>query len=109
MAVGGLRGAGSQLLNPHLLITPYIRREAVSSSRIEGTQSSLSDLFFFEADVSEPPRAPDVQEVANYVHAMEYGLERLWRDLRLNAIAPVTNEMALNTIAQYDLGMPRSY
>jgi alkylation response protein AidB-like acyl-CoA dehydrogenase len=39
----------------------------------------------------------------------EYGVERLWRDLRLNAIAPVTNEMALNTISQYALGMPRSY
>jgi Fic family protein len=83
MAVGGLRGAGSQLLNPHLLITPYIRREAVSSSRIEGTQSSLSDLFFFEAAPRDVDRKTDVKEVANYVRAMEHGLRRL-EDLPLS-------------------------
>ncbi len=75
--VGELSGAGRLLSNPHLLIQPYIRREAVLSSRIENTQAGMDDLFFFEADESEPPRIPDVREVANYVRAMEYGLERL--------------------------------
>ena len=75
--LGELSGAGRLLSNPHLLIQPYIRREAVQSSRIENTRAGMDDLFFFEADESAPPRAPDVREVSNYVHAMEYGLERL--------------------------------
>jgi Fic family protein len=76
-ALSELSGAGRRLPNPHLLIQPYIRREAVMSSRIENTQAGLEDLFLFEADESEPPKVPDVREVANYVRAMEYGLERL--------------------------------
>lgn len=75
--VGELSGSGRLLSNPHLLIDPYLRREAVLSSRIENTQAGMEDLFFFEADETEPPRVPDVQEVANYVQAMEYGLKRL--------------------------------
>jgi len=75
--VGELSGIGRVLSNPHLLIQPYIRREAVMSSRIENTQAGLDDLFFFEAVETEPPRVPDVKEVSNYVRAMEYGLERL--------------------------------
>jgi Fic family protein len=75
--IGRLAGIGQLLPNPHLLIAPYVRREAVLSSRIEGTQASLSDLLLFEAVAGEPPRAPDVQEVQNYVRAMEYGLKRL--------------------------------
>lgn len=75
--LGNLAGVGQLLRNPHLLIAPYIRREAVLSSRIEGTLTSLSDLLYFEAAEEEPPRAPDVQEVRNYVRAMEYGIERL--------------------------------
>ncbi len=76
-SLGQLAGVGRLLPNPHLLVAPYIRREAVLSSRIEGTQASLSDLFFFEAAPSEPPRAPDIREVYNYVQALEYGLGRL--------------------------------
>jgi Fic family protein len=72
-----LSGAGRLLPNPHLLIGPYMRREAVLSSRIENTQAGMSDLFFFEADETAPPRAPDVREVANYVQALDYGLARL--------------------------------
>lgn len=75
--LGELSGTGRLLPNPYLLISPYIRREAVSSSRIEGTQASLSDLFFFEAAEPEKPRVPDVREVQNYVRAMEYGIGRL--------------------------------
>ncbi len=75
LAVGTLSGLGETLPNPHLLIYPFIRREAVLSSRIEGTQSSLSDLLLFEATRVEKQR--DVKEVQNYVRAMEYGLKRL--------------------------------
>ena len=74
-ALGSLSGLGETLPNPHLLIYPFLRREAVLSSRIEGTQSSLSDLFLFEATQVEKP--PDVREVQNYVRALEYGLKRL--------------------------------
>ena len=75
-AIGQLSGVGQTLPNPHLLIGPFMRREAVLSSRIEGTQSSLSDLFLFEAAPSMEPSVPDVREVANYVRALEYGLQR---------------------------------
>jgi Fic family protein len=77
-ALGELAGLGRALVNPHLLIMPFIRREAVLSSRIEGTRASLSDLYAYEAvqlPLFESP--PDVHEVHNYVRALEYGLERL--------------------------------
>ena len=75
--LGELSGAGQLLPNPHLLISPFIRREAVMSSRIENTQSGLDDLFFFEADETESPPMSDVKEIINYVRAMEYGIKRL--------------------------------
>ncbi|MYB66525.1 Fic family protein [Candidatus Poribacteria bacterium] len=75
--LGELSGAGQQLPNPHLLIGPFIRREAVMSSRIENTQSGLDQLFLFEADKTEEPQIPDVKELLNYVNAMEYGIKRL--------------------------------
>ena len=76
-SLGELSGTGRLLPNPYLLIAPYSRLEAISSSRIEGTQSSLSDLFFFEAAKFEKPKIPDVKEVWNYVQAMEYGIGRV--------------------------------
>ena len=76
-ALSELAGTARTLPNPHLLIGPFIRREAILSSRIEGTQASLSDLLFFEASGSVDPKAPDAREVSNYVKAMEYGLVRL--------------------------------
>lgn len=81
-ALSELSGLGRQLPNPHLLIAPYVRREAVLSSRIEGTRASLSDLLLDEADGDQPQDA-DVREVRNYVAALEDGLERL-RDLPLS-------------------------
>ncbi|HKI02833.1 MAG TPA: Fic family protein [Thermoanaerobaculia bacterium] len=81
-ALSELSGLGRQLPNPHLLIAPYVRREAVLSSRIEGTRASLSDLLLDEADGDRPEDA-DVREVRNYVAALEDGLERL-RDLPLS-------------------------
>ena len=75
--LGELSGAGQLLPNPHLLIGPFMRREAVMSSRIENTQSGLDDLFLFEADEAEPSPVSDVREVINYVRAMEHGIEQL--------------------------------
>jgi len=75
--LGELSGTGRVLKNPYLLIAPYIRREAVSSSKIEGTRSSLSDLFFYEASAVKRPKIPDVKEVHNYVLSMEKGIELL--------------------------------
>jgi Fic family protein len=72
-----LAGIARTLPNPHLLIRPFMRREAVLSSRIEGTQASLSDLLFFEAANANEADVPDVREVANYVRALEYGIARL--------------------------------
>ena len=75
--LGELSGTGQLLPNPNLLIGPFMRREAVTSSRIENTQSGLDDLFLFEADETEPSPVSDVKEVINYVRAMEYGIKRL--------------------------------
>jgi Fic family protein len=74
-ALGRLAGAGRILPHPHLLVRPYLRREAVASTRIEGTQASLLDVF--DAEASGQPLGADVEEVVNYVRAMESGLERL--------------------------------
>jgi len=82
-ALGELAGVARTLPNPHLLIGPFVRREAVLSSRIEGTQASFSDLFFFEAASWKEKEVPDVREVSNYVKALEYGLDRL-KDLPVN-------------------------
>jgi Fic family protein len=82
-ALGELAALGRLLPNPHLLIDPFIRREAVLSSRIEGTQASLADVYAYEAGQLVLPGFPavahvaDVREVVNYVSAVEYGLERL--------------------------------
>lgn len=74
-ALGRLTGVGQQLPNPHLLIRPYLRREAVASTRIEGTQSSLSDVLAAEAQVL--PDTPDRREVFDYIRAFELGMQRL--------------------------------
>ncbi|HOU59328.1 MAG TPA: Fic family protein [Kiritimatiellia bacterium] len=76
-ALSELAGIARTLPNPHLLIAPFVRREAVLSSRIEGTQASYSDLLFFEAANLREKDVPDVREVANYVKALEYGLKRV--------------------------------
>ena len=75
--LGELKGIGQMLPNPQLLINPFLRREAVLSSRIEGTIASLDQLVLFEVEPSRNSQNPDVGEVANYVTAMKYGLERL--------------------------------
>lgn len=76
-ALGQLEGISALLPDPTLFLYTYVRKEAILSSQIEGTQSSLSDLLLFENE--EAPGVPlaDVQEVSSYVHAMQHGLARL--------------------------------
>lgn len=78
-ALSELSGLGGQLLNPHLLISPYIRREAVLSSRIEGTKASLSDLLIDEIEDGhgKPTANDDIKEVRNYIRALEHGVTML--------------------------------
>jgi len=76
-ALGRLDGTVFVLPNPGLFVYMYIRKEAVLSSQIEGTQSSLQDVLAAEAKLLDPDRPGDVNEVINYIRAINYGLERL--------------------------------
>lgn len=76
-ALGRLDGSVQTLPNPDLFVYMYVRKEAVLSSQIEGTQSSLQDLLAAEAHVLGEGRPRDVDEVVNYVSAMKLGLARL--------------------------------
>ena len=77
LSLGRLDGLAAVLPDPALFIYSYVRKEAVLSSQIEGTQSSLDDLLLFENDATPGVPLNDVQEVSNYVAAMNYGLRRL--------------------------------
>jgi len=77
-ALGKLDSLANTLPSPHILVRPFIRQEAVLSSRIEGTRASLNDLYVYEAtQLSYLEPATDVLEVHNYVKALDYGIERL--------------------------------
>jgi Fic family protein len=76
-SLGRLAGVGQLLPNPTLLIRPYLLREALSSTRIEGTQATMAEMF--EVDAAGEPPNPDVEEVLNYIDAMEWGLSQLER------------------------------
>jgi Fic family protein len=96
-ALGELAALGRGLANPHLLLGPFLRKEAVLSSRIEGTQAGIADLYAYEAgQVLAAARIPgvemadDVQEVLNYVRALEFGIAQLAEaPLDLNLIRAV--------------------
>ena len=75
--IGRLAGEGGKLPNPHLLMRPFVAREAVLSSRIEGTQATLGELLADAAGASVERSPHDLREVANYVVALEHGLRRL--------------------------------
>lgn len=77
LAVGRLDSISMLLPDPHLFLYSYVRREAVLSSQIEGTQSSLSDLLLFELDEAPGATVSDVVEVSNYVAALHHGMARL--------------------------------
>lgn len=77
-ALGRLDGSVATLPNPDFLVFMYVRKEAVLSSQIEGTQSSLQDLLAAQSELFEPSELPrDVDEVINYIAAMNHGLDRL--------------------------------
>ena len=74
-ALGRLDGSIQTLPDPDMFVFMYVRKEAVLSSQIEGTQSSLNDLLAAEAAIHDTAHPSDVGEVLNYVHAMNYGLK----------------------------------
>lgn len=76
-AIGRLDGLTLILPRPDILLHLYVRKEAVLSSQIEGTQSTLSDLFRFESQAASGQPVDDLREISNYVDAMMHGLERL--------------------------------
>src|ERR1700723_924197 len=75
--VGRLAGEGDRLPNPHILIRPFVQREAVLSSKIEGTQATLGELLAAEAGAIVDRSPEDLREVGNYVVALEHGISRL--------------------------------
>ncbi len=76
-AVGRLAGEGRRLPNPHLIVRPFTRKEAVLSSRIEGTRTTLRELLAVEAGATVERNPADLREVGNYVAALEYAVGRL--------------------------------
>lgn len=81
--LGKLAREGNRLPNPHLLIRPFITREAVLSSKIEGTQATLGEILAADSGIKTKQNPHDLQEVQNYIKALDYGLERL-KDLPLS-------------------------
>jgi Fic family protein len=75
--IGKLAGEGGCLPNPHILMRPFLQREAVLSSKIEGTQATLGELLAAEAGVAVDRSPDDLREVGNYVVALEHGIARL--------------------------------
>ncbi len=76
-ALGRLDAIGNRLPNPEMVVTMYVRKEAVLSSQIEGTQASLVDVLEYESNTVSRPLPEDVLETYNYVKAMNAGLDRL--------------------------------
>lgn len=77
LALGRLDGVSEILPNADLFVAMYVNKEAVLSSQIEGTQASLIDVLAFEAAAVQPENPQDIEEVVNYVAALNYGLDRL--------------------------------
>ena len=92
--LGRLDGVTTVLPNPDLFVGMYVRHEAVLSSQIEGTQSTLEDILQFEADAEGHNMPKDIEEVVNYVRAMNYGIERLTNfPLSLRLIKEIHGEL----------------
>ena len=93
-SLGRLDGATSILPNPDLFVAMYVRQEAVLSSQIEGTQSTLEDVLQYELDAKGKEQPKDIEEVVNYVNALQYGLERLQElPLCLRLIREIHNKL----------------
>jgi len=84
--LGRLDGMTLTLPNPDMFVFMYVRKEAVLSSQIEGTQASLIDVLEYENDMQGAKNPKDLEEVVNYISAMNTGLERL-QHLRLLAVS----------------------
>ncbi len=102
LALGRLDGSITTLPSPDLFVAMYVRKEAVLSSQIEGTQSSLQDLLAAEAQLFADTTPKDVNEVINYVRAMNRGLERL-RELPVSVrlICEIHAELLRNVRGQH--------
>jgi Fic family protein len=107
--LGQLSGIGELLPNPDLLIRPYVTREAVLSSKIEGTQASIIDIFEFEAkakvDSEEGSRTKRVQEVINYIHALNKCIKRVQKG---ESITLTMIKDAHKTLLQHVRGQERT-
>src|SRR6201997_4106957 len=90
--IGRLAGEGGRLPNPHILIRPFVRREAVLSSKIEGTRATLGELLAAEAGAIVDRSPEDLREVGNYVVALEHGISRL---KKLSLSVRLTRELHL--------------
>lgn len=77
LSLGRLVGSAEILPDPELFVFMYVRREAVLSSQIEGTEASLVDLLEYEAQAEQAERRVDVREIANYIDALRFGLDRV--------------------------------
>lgn len=84
LALGRLSGMTGLLPDPRLFLYSYVRKEAVLSSQIEGTQSSLDELLLYENEAAPGVPIDDILEVSNYVAATEHGLQRLREDFPLS-------------------------
>lgn len=92
--LGKLAREGSKLPNPHLLIRSFITREAVLSSKIEGTQATIGEILAYDAGVSVKQDPADLQEVQNYIVALDFGLNRLTElPLSLRLIREIHNQL----------------
>jgi Fic family protein len=101
-SLGRLDGIAQTLPNPDLFVAMYVRQEAVYSSQIEGTQSTLDDVLEFELDAEGRELPRDVEEVVNYVAAMNYGLDRL-RSLPLSLrLIREIHELLLQGVRGFD-------
>ena len=103
-AIGELSGFGAWLPDPYILISPFLRREAVLSSRIEGTQATVTDLALFEAQAPGGSPGEDVREVHNYVKALQLATDparrlplslRLIRDMHRTLMTGVRGDRAM--------------
>src|SRR5688500_8896779 len=77
IALGRLDGAIKLIPDPGFFVFQYVRREAVLSSQIEGTNASMMDVLEYQADVERREARVDVREILNYIDAMNHGIERL--------------------------------
>jgi Fic family protein len=100
--IGQLAGEGRRLQNPHLLMRPFMKQEAVLSSRIEGTQATLGEILAADAGAAVHRSPDDLKEVGNYVTALEYGIERLSKlPLSLRLVSELHEQLMQGVRGEY--------